>query len=54
MKKVIVGNIVDTLLIAGWALSSVGVYLYSRPAGLIVAGVLLIAGGIWLGRGSDT
>lgn len=47
------GLLIDSLLFVGWGLVSAGAALLSLSAGLIVAGVLAIAGGIALARGGD-
>lgn len=46
IKKAIAKAFGDLMLIAGAAAISVGVGLYSFPAGLITAGVLIIAGAV--------
>jgi hypothetical protein len=41
----------DTVLFVGWAMATAGVGLESIPAGLIVGGVSLAAGALFVARG---
>lgn len=51
VARVVAGWLPDGLLLGGAAVVSYGVGMMHRPAGLIVAGLFLLAGGWLLARG---
>ena len=52
MKKVLLSFAPDVLMVAGAAAASAGVGIIFLPAGLIVAGLFLIAAGVLSARGT--
>ena len=54
MSKQIKAIVVDAMLIGGAVLIAAGAGVMNLAAGLITAGLLAVAGGLFLGKGIDT
>lgn len=52
-RKKMRGTVVDVLLVGGAVLVAVGAGLYAFPLGLVIGGVLSIAGAVIIARGGD-
>ena len=52
-RKKMRGTVVDVLLVGGAVLVAVGAGLYAIPLGLVIGGVLSIAGAVIIARGGD-